>query len=202
MTTVNYFSIERIDSGLFQTQVLHVLEDVAKNNNVTVQLCILVYPWHLFSLRKKIKELRLKCIKAKIKLRLKPLLFPIKFAMSSTFHFHFLGYYFAIVTQLFPKCDVWHCRGYITTGAVTRRRDQPTVIFDMRSLWIEEHLASGVFDKNEKLLRKWYQLEKKCISKSKYVVGVSKAMGEAKGISSSEKYRTIPIAVDTEKLKF
>ena len=200
--TINYVSVEVISSGLFKTQVLSVLKHTATSADFKVRLCVLMYPWHLWTLRRERRELSRRCLSLDCELVLIPCLLPVKFAMRSVALMWLIRKWLGLLVELLPSADLWHCRGYLATDAVLQRRGARVVVFDMRSLWVDEHIATKTLKLGSKMVRRWRELERDCVVLSSYVLGVSEPMARIGGCFSGTPYQTVPISADLDSCAF
>ena len=200
--TVNYVTIEVISSGLFATQVLSVIKHTASSADFKVRLCVLSYPWHMWTLRREMKELSRRCLNFGCELVLIPCLVPVKFSMRNLALMWLIRKWLRLLMELLPSADLWHCRGYLVTDAVLQRRGARSVVFDMRSLWVDEHIATKTLKLGSKMVCRWREVERDCVARSSYVLGVSEPMARIGGRFSGNSYQTVPIAVDLESCAF
>lgn len=199
---INYISIENPASGLFRTQVLDSLCYSSKLTSASITLCVLLYPWHLLSKRESLLNLRKTCEENDIRLRLYPVLFPVKFSMTNSFSFKVTLAWLGLIAQLMPKCDVAHCRGYFATFMGIKLRGNCRVVFDMRSSWVDENIAAGRLVPHSRLHAKWLRLEGFCLRASACTLGVSEAMALVARRGPSRFYKTIPIAANAAFVGF
>lgn len=201
---VTYLTIEDIESGLFQTQVLDILTEIAIQEPQTRFEVILVNrPWLLRSHLRKKKKIE-KYLHQSIKLKYFPLLPPLRNAMSSVFYSAAVTEWLRFIYWLVipKKSDILHCRSYWSTQAALKSKNVP-VLFDMRSLWPIENMSMGLLKENSTTATYWLNLEKKCLFQSAVSAGVSKAMiVYSKEVAPESDVRLIPISVDKEKYKF
>lgn len=201
---ITYLTIEKIGSGLFESQIISPLISSSKlHPDVKINLVVVNYFWLIFSHKKYLSKLRKELRGIGVGLRFIPFLIPPKFTLKSKLYCSFFLFFLAAIFRSLPKTSSFHCRGYFTTLAVLKCNSGENIIFDMRSLWVSENIAAGNLVANTPLAAYWSELEKQAISKSCTVIGVSEPMGDyARGLSPDVNYVTIPIAADTQKLAY
>lgn len=201
---ITYLTIEDIESGLFQTQVLDILTEISNQSpELRFEVLVINRPWLISSHLKKKKKLE-QVLGSTIRIRYIPLLPPLRSAMSTRL-------YSAAVTSwlrwiytftVSEKSAVLHCRSYWPTQAALKSNRIP-VLFDMRSLWPIENMSMGLLKRNSAAGRYWLNLEKECLERSKVSAGVSKGMLDyAKELVPDCNIELIPISVNYEKFRF
>ena len=201
---VTYLTIERCGSGLFETQVINPLIEIAKTDTeITLRLLVVNYFWLLLHQKSYLKELRQRLDEAGIRLNLIPFLLPVKFSLKYQWYCRILVYAITLTLCLIPRGKIIHCRGYFAAIAALNSRRFEHVVFDMRSLWVAENIAAGNLVEDSLITRYWTELEFQAIAKSSIVIGVSDPMGVyVKRLVSSACYETVPIAVDVARLGY
>ena len=199
---INYVTIEDPASGLFQTQVLDVVTQSVQAAPGVMRLCVFIYPWHLFSNRKCLANLRRTCKDSQICIRIYPVLFPIKYSLRNTWWFYLTMTWLTLIAQLLPKCNVAHCRGYFAAYMGLKCRSTCKVVFDMRSSWVDENVAAGRLSPESRLHSKWLELERFCLRSAAHTLGVSSAMERLARRGPSLLYDTIPIAANASLIGF
>lgn len=201
---VTYLTIEDIESGLFQTQVLDILTEISNQSSETrFEILVINRPWLIRSHLKRKKQLQ-QVLKPSIRIRYIPLLPPLRSAMSSLL-------YSAVVTgwlrliyffTISRKSHVLHCRSYWPTQAGLKSTNIP-VLFDMRSLWPLENISMGLLKENSLAARYWLNMEKECLKGAKISAAICKGIIDyTKEIVPGCRMELIPISVDYEKFRF
>jgi glycosyltransferase involved in cell wall biosynthesis len=202
---VTYLTIEDVGSGLFQTQILDLLEEILNQiPNIRIEVLIINRPWYILSHLRHLNKIKQKLNNDSIKLIYVPLLPPLRGALKSYFYSvlvtHLLRLLFSILVS--NKTWLFHCRSYWTAQAALKIRKGP-VLFDMRSLWPAENVSIGNLREKSRSFEYWMNLERKCLESACVSTGVSKAMIDyAKAIAPYKRIELIPISVDMEKFKF
>ena len=131
---VSYLTIERCGSGLFETQVINPLIEIAKTDTeISLRLLVVNYFWLLLHQKSYLKELRQRLGEAGIRLTLIPFLLPVKFSLKYQWYCRILIYTITLTLYLIPRGKIIHCRGYFATIAALNSRRFDHVVFDMRS---------------------------------------------------------------------
>ena len=202
---ITYYTHESITSGLFRTQVIDALiASASRDVNKKYTIFVYNYFWLLIKNFQLVCKLRNELLKAGIRIRFFPVLVPVKYALASHSYFQLLQFYLRIVTFLTYRrgSDVHHCRGYLLTYALIKNK-LPSVIFDMRSLWVLENISAGNLDRDSSVCRLWFELEEECLRRSFASVGVSPAMGSyVSDIYENSNFHSIPISVALDKFRF
>lgn len=201
---ITYLTIEDIESGLFQTQVLDILTEISiQSPEIRFEVLVVNRPWLILSHLKKKKKLE-QFLMSSIRIRYIPLLPPLRSAMSTRLYsaavISWLRWIYTFTVS--EKSVVLHCRSYWPTQAALKSKRIP-VLFDMRSLWPVENMSMGLLKRNSAAGRYWLNLEKECLERSKVSAGVSKGMIDyAKELVPDCKIELIPISVNYEKFRF
>lgn len=202
---ITYLTIEDIGSGLFQTQVINIIEEIVKqSSNIKFEILVINRPWYIYSHLRHMKEIKSKINEKLIKIRYVPLLPPLRNAMKSYYYSVFVTNWLYIIFLLFisNKTSVLHCRSYWPAQAAIKSKIGP-VLFDMRSLWPAENLSSRNLKYNSKSFQYWMDLERNCLQSACVSSGVSRAMVTyAEKIAPNKNHRLIPISVDMNKFRF
>lgn len=202
---IAYYTHETLTSGLFKTQVQDVLTALSnEQDDNEYTLVVYNYFWTVIKNFKLIGNLKKELSLLKINLCVFPVLLPIKYSLTYYPYLEFLKIFFRFIVLVTykRKADVHHARGYLLTYGLVEN-NLKSVIFDMRSLWVLENLSAGNLKSNSKLTNRWLELERTCISSSRFCVGVSKAMGNyVSNIHEEVDFELIPISVALDKFKF
>lgn len=201
---ITYLTIEDIESGLFQTQVLDILTEISNQSpEKRFEILVINRPWLIRSHLKRKKQLQ-QVLKHSIRIRYIPLLPPLRNAMSSLLYsaavtgWLRLIYFFTISR----KSDVLHCRSYWPTQAGLKSTNIP-VLFDMRSLWPLENMSMGLLKENSPTTRYWLNMEKECLEGARVSAAICKGIIDyTKEIVPGCRMELIPISVDYEKFRF
>lgn len=201
---ITYLTIEDIESGLFQTQVLDILTEISNQSpEIRFEVLVVNRPWLILSHLKKKKKLE-QVLKPSIRIRYIPLLPPLRSAMSTLLYSAAVTGWLRLIYKfaVSGKSAVLHCRSYWPTQAALKSKRIP-VLFDMRSLWPIENMSMGLLKENSAAGRYWLNMEKECLKRSKVSAGVSKGMLDySKELVPSCKIELIPISVSYEKFCF
>lgn len=201
---ITYLTIEDIESGLFQTQVLDILTEISNQSpDLRFEILVVNRPWLIKSHLRRKKQLE-KVLKPSIRIRYIPLLPPLRNAMSSFWYSAiFTNWLRLIFSFAIPrKSEVLHCRSYWPTQAALKSRNIP-VVFDMRSLWPLENMSMGLLKPGTAAERYWLALEKECLERSAVSAAICKGIIDyVDGIVPGCKIELIPISVDKNKFRF
>ena len=200
---------ERPESGLMRTQVISLLKAIKRADpQLDITLIAIWQPWVAWKFRSAIRAMRVELEAAGIRQR------DIPWAVVPTRHF-------AYRAELFPVLRAWvrvimrgvlrrryavvHCRGYLPSfgAAGLKAAYGHRVIFDMRSLWTQEHVTIGAWRAEDTIHRLWQRIESYTVERSDASIGVSPAMvEEIRKISPRGNAVHIPICVDLDDKVF
>jgi glycosyltransferase involved in cell wall biosynthesis len=201
---ITYVTIEDIRSGLFQTQIIDILEEICnKNSNIVYEVLVFNRPWFLFSHLKRLKELKNNS-NSRIVIKYFPLLPPLRHALSSYVYSVFVTSWLKIFLTLFisRSSNILHCRSYWPTMSCIGFKKIP-IVFDMRSLWPLENISMDLLKANSMCSKYWFELERECLNNAKVSTCVSQGMvSYCANITIVDKLKLIPISVDVNKFKF
>ena len=164
---ITYFTIEKIDSGLFRTQILGKLKSIISlESKINYGVIVLNSPFDYFKNRKIIDQYN-KDNWGRIYIKHYPILPPLRYSLKNIFFTELILIWLMILTKLFVKVNsqIIHCRSYWPTILATRVFKIP-VLFDLRSLFPAENVAAGRLMLNSTVYNYWLQLESKCYGKN------------------------------------
>ena len=196
-----YFTIENINSGLFDSQVFNSILAV-RSQNPAIKFTILVVnqPWNFFSAKKKLEQLSINGIK----IIYLPLLPPLRWFSSGRVYTELYVKYLALVLRLFvdlKKYNIIHCRNYLPS-LVIRNSGRNNFLFDVRSLHAYEYVQAKKIKEGSSNFKYWLQNEKTLLQEAGAVTAVSNSMiGYFKGIVDRP-FNYCPIVSNYELIYF
>ncbi len=199
---------ERPDSGLLRTQVLSLLKRIRRRDpSIDVTLVSFWQPWFFYGNASSFSRMKEELRECGIGFEAYPFALPSRYFLYERL---LLPLAFRYAVPLFrsvlrDRFDLVHSRGYFASAvvALSKARLGYRCIFDMRSLFPEEHLSIGTWTKRDKAYEEWKRLEKQTIALSDATVGVSPRMVEDIGsIVRGARAVHIPCCVDTEEVRF
>lgn len=172
---VLYFTIEDINSGLFDSQVYNTIRDIKKASpDIDISILVINQPWKYTKAKGKIDEIR----NAGIGLIYIPLLPPLRWISSGRIFTNiYLGYFWLIVKSFvdLKKYKLIHCRNYVPSLVISKFR-HVNFLFDVRSLYAFEYVQAGKILVDSPNYLFWLENERKLIEKAAAVSVVSKGM--------------------------
>ncbi len=201
---VTYFTVEKINSGLFRTQVLDKIHSITSIDN-SISFRVLAYnsPFDYFQNRSIIHTIN-QDFKGKLIIKQYPILPPLRYALKNIISTELVLIWLILFTKIFIKInsDIVHCRSYWPTIIATRVFQIP-ILFDLRSLFLAENVAAGKLILDSSVYKYWLKLEKECLEKAKVSTVVSKSMVDyVKKQSSNALVDLNPIVVNSQKIFF
>jgi glycosyltransferase involved in cell wall biosynthesis len=199
MYKLAYITVEDVSSGLFKTQVLNNLIALSiKYPKIKINIYCINRIWHLSKNINSIKKINflIKNNKTNIKIIYLPFLPPLRGGLKSRFYLNFIIYYLKFLISFINlrKFNAVHIRSYWPLLAI-KHLDLKNIIFDPRSLWLDESISSGdLVDGSDehKLLN---SLERACIESSKIICVVSQPMvNYYRSISPLAHIKLVPIS--------
>lgn len=176
---VNFFVIEDLSSGLFRTQVLDLARSICmKDSQISIRIISINRIWKIWSHLSSLKQYKKETVNLNISIVYFPWLPPLRSVVSNPILSEFLIALLRLscwLSKLFGRVDLWHARGYWTTIALHRNREN-NILFDPRSLWIQENQSAGNITPNSKALRYWFENEKYITEASSHITVVSDGM--------------------------
>ena len=202
---ITYCTIEDISSGLFQTQVIDIIQKICETDkNITFEILVVNRFWHILN-HLRMKQMFEKSLShLKIKIIYLPLLPPLRHVVNNKTLSIIISEWLKIIFKAFvsKKTNIIHARSYWPAYACSNKKGIP-IIFDMRSLWVLEHISSKDLIANSKAHEYWACLEKKCLSNSTISTVVSEAQKDfVKKLSPNSDVRLIPISVSIDRFSY
>ena len=201
---ITYCTIEDISSGLFQTQVIDVIHKICETDkNIKFEIIVVNRFWHILSHRRTKETLKKSLSHLKIKIIYLPLLPPLRHVVNNKILSIFVSLWLKVIFKTFisRKTNIIHARSYWPAYAC--RNNGIPIIFDMRSLWVLEHISSKDLISQSKAHHYWACLEKKCLSDSIISTVVSEAQKDyVKKLSPKSDIRLIPISVSIDRFGY
>jgi hypothetical protein len=172
---VLYFTVEDINSGLFDSQVLNTIVGIKKANpDIDITVLVINQPWKYLKAKAKFEQIR----NAGIGLIYLPFLPPLRWISSGSFYTNiYLSYFWAVLKIFvnFKKFKLVHCRNYVP-ALVIRKFGNLNFLFDVRSLYAFEYVQAGKIVFNSQNYMYWLENERKLIQDAASVSVVSKGM--------------------------
>ena len=172
---VLYFTLEDINSGLFDSQVLNTIIGIKKASpDVDITVLVVNQPWKYFKAKAKFEQIN----KAGIGLIYLPFLPPLRWISSGSFFTNiYLSYFWAVlkIFMNFKKYKLVHCRNYVPALVIRKFRDV-NFLFDIRSLYAFEYVQAGKIELDSPNYLYWLENERKLIQDAAAVSVVSKGM--------------------------
>lgn len=200
---------ERPLSGLVRTQVMSLLKEIKRQApEISLNLVSFWQPWVMLKFRKELARMRAELVATGIEVEDCPwAIIPSRYFLHNILLFPIVHWW---VTRLFRRVlpnrfDIVHCRSYFASliAAQLKQEFGYRCIFDMRSLWPEEHVTVGTWTTQDKIYHMWKHLEQLTVALSDVTIGVTPGMvEEISRIVPDAKGVLIPIAVDTRELYF
>jgi glycosyltransferase involved in cell wall biosynthesis len=170
-----YFSLEDIDSGLFESQVLNMVVDIQRQNpEIQITLLVINQPWKAYKAKKKINRIR----SQGIEMIYLPFLPPLRWVSSAPFFSFLYILYLWLLLKLFVDLKQYklvHCRNYLP-ALVIRNFRNINFLFDVRSLHAYEYVQANKIKVNSDNYNYWLENEKKLLLSAVAVTVVSKGM--------------------------
>ena len=206
MKKIGYFLFnESLDSGLIKSQVIDFLKNI--NNDYEIYLINFV-PFYKALDIYKVKKMNKQLSEYNVKILFLPITIPSRLFVFKRW-FKFFSYIytpFLLILCYFFKFNILHCRSYFSTSiGVNCKKIIPElkIIFDTRSLFIEENVSAGNIPYKDKSYYKWKQEEKRLLVESDKVIAINESFKKyyTKYIPR-RKLKIIPILVDEEVVFF
>ena len=209
MTKLNvvYLTIEDVSSGLFFSQVLQPIIQMAQIDcQRKFNLIIINRPWKYLEHRKTLEVIRKSILNHKnIILKYIPLLPPLRNITRSKFLSQLVTTFIGLLFLIFvdKKNCVYHSRGYWPCAAGILINLNP-MIFEPRSLWNHENIAMGTIIKGSAAELYWKNLEKNCVNLSRKIISINKQMANyfLTKYKFSLKSEIIPISFSKKNFSF
>jgi glycosyltransferase involved in cell wall biosynthesis len=196
-------------SGLVRTQVLALLSEIRRQApDVDITLLAIWQPWVARRFPSQIEAMRRELAAAGIAFVSSPL------AVVPSRHFMFRWWLFPVLQAwgrtvfaraLRARYDIVHSRSYFASlmAAQLKRRFGHACVFDMRSLFVKEHVTVGVWREGDPNYRFWERLEAWTVRHSEASIGVSPGMiDEIHRIDPAARAELIPIFSNQRVLRF
>lgn len=109
------------------------------------------------------------------------------------------------IVLFFLKVDILHCRSYFATVLALCAKRNEKVIFDTRSLFIEENISINKLKENSKAHKLWEIYEKELLNKSDVIVVIDEIFQEKyqeKLTINKDKFKIISIFVNDNLIYF
>lgn len=207
MVRLAYVTIEDISTGLFKTQVLNKLIAISrKDKNIHINIMCINRPWKIFQHIKSIYAYR-KIIKNgsyNIKLTYVPVLPPLRHALRSFFYIKFVVCYLHFWLSLLQisRYELVHVRSYLPLFSLLNFKLK-NIIFDPRSLWVEENISTGDLIEGSKVHNYALNTEIKSLIACNQICVVSKEMiPHYKSKVENLSINLIPISFDEDYFHF
>tara|TARA_A100000164_G_C21904005_1_gene772009 strand:- start:648 stop:1880 length:1233 start_codon:yes stop_codon:yes gene_type:complete len=195
---------ERPMSGILRSQVLNVLNEIHQNHgNISIELICFWQPHILITHKKELKEMNLKCHMSGIVQKNYFICPPNRILDKHPLTFDILNKWVQLFLKKILKkgFDIVHSRAYYAGYFVSEIANKYKIkhIFDARSLFPDEMLASGIVNAEDTKYKMWKNIEEKIISSSDANIAVSEGMKRV----IDNKYKLsnityIPLCVDTK----
>lgn len=170
-----YFTLEDIESGLFDSQVLITAAGIMQRNpEIEITLLVINRPWKALKVKLKIERIR----SQGIGLIYLPLLPPLRWFSSAQIFTSLYISYLWLVLKLFVDLKQYklvHCRSYLP-ALVIRKFRNINFLFDVRSLHAYEYVQANKIQVNSGNYNYWLENEKKLLRSAAAVTVVSKGM--------------------------
>lgn len=170
-----YFTLEDIESGLFDSQVLITIAGIKQQNpEIEITLLVINRPWKAFKLKEKIERIR----SQGIGLIYLPLLPPLRWFSSAQILTSLYVSYLWILLKLFVDLKQYklvHCRNYLP-ALVIRNFRNINFLFDVRSLHAYEYVQAKKIQIDSDNYNYWLENEKKLVQSAFAVTVVSRGM--------------------------
>lgn len=194
---------EQPDSGLFRTQVIQLLIEMAKNQTIQLTLISFWQPWVYARKYGAIVKLSDELKSKGVLLISYPFALPTRYFYSNKLLLKLNVYIQGVLSKAveFNKYDKVICRSYFCSYIAAKKLDSDKLIFDMRSLFPEENITAGLWTDDCDIYQEWKRIESYIFENSKYAIVVSEPMGDAVSeVYGKEKVHYIPISFKKKKL--
>lgn len=203
---ITYITIEDISSGLFMSQVITPLAEMAKNEvDRKFEIFVINRPWKLFSHLKSLYTVKEFKTTPNLKIKYFPFLLPLRKSAGNKLYSSFITKYLSIIIKIFcnKKDKIIHARSYWPCAAAISAGFKD-VIFEPRSLWTLENIAMGDIKENSKAEIYWNKIEKQCSTLSNKVISINKPMSSyfIDNYSNKINNKVIPIIYKKEDFYF
>jgi glycosyltransferase involved in cell wall biosynthesis len=176
---INFLTIDDVSSGLFRTQVMDLAKSISDlDPGISIRIIVVNRPWKLLSHRVALNKYSEQLIGSNVHITYIPILPPLRGVVSNTFASEILITLLRLCSAfvaLHGEVDVWHARGYWATIALQRNKCK-NLLFDPRSLWIQENQSAGNLKYTSNAYKYWLSNEKIIAESARYVAVVSKGM--------------------------
>lgn len=201
-----YVTIEDISSGLFISQVVTPLLEMAKCDfDRKFVIFVINRPWKIASHIKSLYRIKKSRNIPNLKIKYLPLLFPLRKSAGNKQYSSFITIYLSIIIKIFckKKNNIIHARSYWPCAAAISAGFK-NIIFEPRSLWTLENIAMGDIKENSKAETYWNMVEERCSTLSNKVISINKPMSDyfIDNYSSKIKNEVIPIIYKKEDFYF
>lgn len=199
---------ESVNENLIKSQVINLLKNISNKYKKYKFFIISFVPFYKIININKLKKLNLELAEFNIKIIYLPITIPSRLFMFTIF-FSFFNYIYSaillLVSYLFDL-EILHCRSYFASsmGIKTKKiNSKLKVIFDTRSLFVEENVSAGNIKYKGNVYYKWKKEEIKLLKYSDKIVGIAEPFKEhfIKKIEE-KKIEIIPIFVDSQEIYF
>lgn len=182
---VGYFIwLEDLDSDIVKSQVLDVLEEIAGNHDTDITVVVFARTYHYFANRQVWKRIRLEVARRGLRLVVLPLVF-----LPDRLQLYFANWYLIPVIAAFAwpamltmallgRLSILHFRSYpLALSAILLKALLPgrKVVFDTRSPFPEESVASNKWLPGSLTFRLWKKIESQAVARLDATVFVTRA---------------------------
>lgn len=198
---------ERPMSGLLRGQVIEMLSEMAgQSSNVSLTVICFWQPFIFFTERKGLNEMRRLLTQQGITVEYYFFCPPNRLFAFQNVRFRLLTLYnnFVFSWIIGDRFDVLHTRAYYAGffASNIKRKAGFKHVFDLRSLFPDEMLASGLLSQLDQGYGIWKRVEKHVIKNSDYCIAVSEQMEAAiLEIDPTVPTAVVPLCVNTKKAK-
>lgn len=173
--------IENPNTGLFKSQVLGLLDELALDREIEISLVAIWQPWIYFKNYKDIVTLKNKLRKENVRLVSIPLGLPGRYFFENKALLSLNTLYIYTVLKLvrINEYDIVHGRGFFISYVAALLKGKFKLIFDLRSFFVEENISTGKWNKKDLIYKKWKEIERYTVQKADHAVVVSRPMIQA-----------------------
>ncbi len=200
---------EYLHGSIIRGQVVELLKELRSNVQETEKLYLVSFIAlrRFLTQRKELYDLKEELKKADIHLVVVPLIHFVKLFFAEWYQIPLV--FFQTFPMLFcfsvvKKVRLFHCRSYSATLSVlaVKKFRGTRVIFDPRSDFPGEIVATGRWTKNSLSYKVWKFLERTYLDSADRTIAITKTyVSHFRRISQNAKFTVIPNNVDTKKFK-
>lgn len=196
---------ERPGSGLLNSQVVGLLKEFSLLSEIEITLIAIWQPWVYLKYKNELRDLERELDVFKIRLISIPFGLPSRYIDKSSVLLSLsMKYSSVLIGRYLKNFDVVHCRSYYASYIASLHKESNAfkLIFDMRSLFPEENIVTGLWKVDSKIFNVWKKLEKNIVDQSDSIVVINKPMLDHMQKSyGSHSYECIPIGYSAKELK-